>query len=605
MPNESLLRPQRLLLAVTLVACGPRQSPAPEATTRVWSGSPDFVSGDISRDGRYFSQVNWNSGDLQIVDLESGTGRDLTGKGYDGGYAWTSAFSPDGRQVAAAWYLDAVNAHELRLLDVADGTWRVLVPADSNRYYVDPVDWSESGDQVLAAIQIADRTWQLALIAVADGATRTVKSLGWQTPGGVHDQAYPDADLSPDGRFVAYDYPATQNEPTRDIFVVSAAGGDESVLVSGPGSDRLLGWFPRGDGILFYSDRNGTPAIWRQRVREGRPEGEPELVHHNVAALVPLGFTTGGYAYGITTGAQKVHTVSTGADSGAPPRAVHDQVWRKSYVADWSADGKRLAYITHDPLPDPVEVLRIRSEDGNPELSIVLTPRLHASNGSLRWAKNDRLFVFAYERGRDGIYMIDLADSSRRRVDTPASIGRAAIKWFDVAPDGRTLYMVARPPSRGQPNDIVAFDVETSTLRVIHSARAIGSAVAVSPDGEQLALLERGDSGRIELRVGPAKGPGTFKTIYRPSRGRPGHPLVWAPDGARLLFEVQDGDSTDLWSVAVAGGEPVKVLASCCNEQQLRINRGGTRLAYAAGSDRGELHVLTMSRIAFDPEKNR
>jgi Tol biopolymer transport system component len=598
--------PHLLSLAVAVTACGVANSTTDEATTRVWSGSPDFVSGDISRDGRYLSQVNWNSGDLQLVDLQSGTARDLTGQGYDGGYAWTSAFSPDGRQVAAAWYLDAVNAHELRLFDINNGTWRVLIPADASRYYIDPIDWSESGDQVLAAVQVADRTWQLVLIAVADGATRIVKSLGWQTPGGGHDQAYPDADLSPDGRFVAYDYPATGTEATRDIFVVPAAGGSESVLVSGSGSDRLLGWFPDGDGILFYSDRNGTPSIWRLRVREGRPVGEPELVHQNVPALVPLGFTGSGYAYGITTSAQKVHIGSAVADTGTPPRAVHDQVWRKSYVADWSPDGRRLAYITHDPLPDPVEVLRIDGEDGNAELSIPLTPRLHTSNGSFRWATRDRLFVFAYERGVDGIYMIELADTSRRRVDTPASIGRAAIKWFDVGPDGRTLYMVARPASPGRPNDIVAFDSETLTPRVIHSARAIVGSVAVSPDGEQLAMLVRGDSGRIELRVGPAKGSGTLRTIYRSSRGRPDPPVVWTPDGSRLFFEMQEADSlSDLWSVAVAGGEPVRVLANCCNEQQLRIDGGGTRLAFAAGSDRGELHVLTMSRIAFDSEGKR
>lgn len=589
--------PRRIfLLLSSAAACATGEnSTGAGATTRVWSGSPDFVSGDVSRDGRYLSQVNWNSGDLQVVDLQSGEARDLTGQGYAGGYAWTSAFSPDGRRIAAAWYLDSVNAHELRVFDVNNGTWQVVVPADAERYYIDPVDWSESGDEILAAIQVADRTWQLALVSARDGTSRTVKSLGWQTPGGGHDQAYPDADLSPDGRFVAYDYPAGTGEPTRDIFVVPSEGGTESVLVSGPGSDRLVGWFPAGDGILFYSDRSGAPSIWRLRVREGKADGEPELVLQGVHALVPLGFTHNGYAYGVTTGTQQVHTAVTGSaatDSATTPRAVHDQVWRKSYVADWSPDGTRLAYITHDPLPDPIEALRIKPDSGV-ELSIPLTPALHTSNGTFRWATEDRLFFFAYERGLDGIYLMNLPDKSWRRVDTPASIGRAAIKWFDVGPDGRTLYMVGRPPAPGRPNDIVALDVETNALRVVHSARAIRGSLSVSPDGEQLAMLARNDSGMIELRVGPAKAAGAFRTVYRSVRGRMNPPVTWSPDGSRILFELQDGDeSSDLWSVAAAGGEPVKVLANCCAEQHVRVDRRGIRLAFASGRDRGELHIL-------------
>ena len=561
----------------------------------VWSGSPDFVSGDISRDGRYLSQVNWNSGDLQLVDLQSGEARDLTGQGYVGGYAWTSAFSPNSRRIASAWYIDSVNAHELRVFDVDSGGWRPLVRADPGRYYIDPVDWSESGDEILAAIQVADRTWQLALVSARDGSMRTVKTLGWQTPGGGHDQAYPDADLSPDGRFVAYDYPAGPPEPTRDIFVVPAEGGPQSVLVSGPGSDRLLGWLPSGDGILFYSSRNGEPSIWRLRVREGRAAGEPELVKAAVQALVPLGFTHNGYAYGVTTETEHVHIADIGParDSATAPRAVHDQVWRRSLVADWSPDGTRLAFITHDPLPDPIELLTVLTDSGAVELSIPLTPTLHTSNGTFRWATENRLFFFAYERGLDGIYLMDLPRPSWRRVETPASIGRTAIKWFDVGPDGRNVYMIGRPRGPGRPNDIVALDVETGALRVVHTARAIRGSLSLSPNGEQLAMLARDDSGVIELRVGPAKAAGSFRTVYQPARGQVGPPVAWTPDGSRIVFELQDGEeSSDLWSVAVAGGEPVKVLSKCCAEQHVRIHPRGTRLAFGAGRYRGELHIL-------------
>lgn len=587
----------RCLVMAASAACGVNIQPQPDPlVTRAWSGSPDFISGDVSPDGRYLSQVNWATGDLQLVDLRSGEARDLTGQGYAGGYAWTSAFSPDGRRIAVAWYIDSVNAHELRVMGTDSGRFRTVVPADPDRYYIDPVDWSASSDEILVAVQGKDQTWQLGLVPAEGGPIRTVKALGWQTPGGGHDQAYPDADLSPDGRYVAYDYPPNPTASTRDIFVVPATGGAETVLVSGPGSDRLFGWLPDGEGILFYSDRNGTPSIWRLRVRAGRANGEPELIHANVAALTPLGFTRDGYAYGVTTQSTRVHAAEVdlaGGDNVRMPRAVHGPAWRRSFAADWSPDGARLAFVTHDPLPDPVETLQIASSTGEIVRTIVLTPALHTSNGTFRWVTADRIIFFAYERGVDGIFAVDLRDGSHRRVMTPPSVGRSAIKWFDVGPDGRSLYMIARPEGRGRGNNLVVVDSESGAMRVIGTARAVTASLSVSPDGTQLAFLARDDSSaRVELRVVATADSGVSRTVYRPDRGRIAPPVTWMPDGSRLVFKIESGEQASLWSIGVRGGEPVRLLADCCAGNLVRIHPDGRRLAFASGTDRGEVWIL-------------
>lgn len=589
----------RCFLLAASAACTVNIQPAPDARlTRAWSGSPDFISGDISPDGSYLSQVNWISGDIQLVDLRSGEARDLTGQGYTGGYAWTSAFSPDARRIAVAWYVDSVNAHELRVVSTDSGRFRTLVPADPDRYYIDPVDWSASGDEILVAVQGKEQTWQLRLVPADGGPMRTVKAFGWQAPGGGHDQAYPDADLSPDGRYVAYDYPPYPTAPTRDIFLVPSTGGPETVLVSGPGSDRLLGWFPNGEGILFYSDRDGTPSIWRLSVQAGRAAGEPELVHANVRALVPLGFTRDGYAYGVTTEVVRLHTEEVdhpGGEGARIRRPVHDPVWRRSFVGDWSPDGTHLAFVTHDPLPDPAEKLQIVSSTGEVVRAIVLTPALHTSNGTFRWPTKDRIIVFAYERGVDGIFAVDLRDGSHRRVSTPSTVGRRAIKWFDVGPDGRSLYMIGRAQGQGRGNDLVAVDAETGAVRVIGTGRAVPSSLSVSPDGSQLAFLARGDSSaRVELRVISTVNSEFSRTVYRPDNGKLAPPVAWMPDGSKLVFKVESGEESSLWSISVRGGEPSRMLSDCCAESRLRIHPDGSRLALASGRDRGEVWVLKM-----------
>ncbi len=589
-----------LLLGSAACTTADRASDAatPTMAARVWSGAdPDFLTGDVSPDGRYLSDINWDNGDLQLVDLESGQARDLSGQGYDaGGYAWMSAFSNDGRRIAVAWYLDSVNSHELRVIDL-DGTGlRVVVPAGEGHYYVDPVDWSPSDEEILVALQVADRTWRLGLVSVGDGTLRTVKALGWQTPGGGHDQAYPDADLSPDGRYVAYDYPPSATERTRDIFVVEVHGGRETTVVSGPGSDRLLGWLPDGTGILFYSNRSGMPAVWRLRVRGGRPAGEPELVRDDMQGLIPLGFTRDGYAYGVPVETKQVHTaeVDFAGNVVEAPRAVMDTPWRGSLVGDWSPDGSRLAYISHEPLPDPVETLVIASIDGEITRTVPLTPALHAGNGTFRWITEERLFLFAYEQGRDGIYEVDLRNESFRRLATPNAIGRAAIKWFEVGPDGRTLYLIGAPTEAGGESGLIAFDAATGEHRVIGTARAIRATLAASPDGKQLAYLARDvASGQLELRGVPPSGSGDFRTLYRAPRGRMGPPVTWTPDGSRLVFELQlDDDDPGLWSVDARGGEPVRLMANCCQERHVRFHRDGRRIAFAAGTDRGEVWIL-------------
>ena len=57
--------------------------------------------------------------------------------------------------------------------------------------------------------------------------------------------------------------------------------------------------------------------------------------------------------------------------------------------------------------------------------------------------------------------------------------------------------------------------------------------------------------------------------------------------------ELADSSGTPaLWSFGVGGGQPVRILSGCCRENDLRINRAGRRLAFAAGADRGEIRLL-------------
>lgn len=582
----------QLLFAATTLAQGIHRAD----TIKIWSGEGlDFWTGDISPDGRYFSDINWATGDFQLLDLKTGEMKIIKGVGYETGrFAYTSSFSSDGRRIALSCYVNAANGHELRIKDLDGGEWRILVPAGPDRYSVEPVDWLPSDKEIVVVTKLPDNTQQIAAVSVGDGSIRIIKKLGWQTPGGGHDQAYPRAKVSPDGRFIAYDYPPP-NERTRDIYVVSIDGKRENRLVWGRGSDRLLGWIPDGSGILFYSDRSGVPAIWRQAVRDDRPAGNPRLILAGIRDLIPIGFTRNGYVYAIPLEAGHIFTALVDPEVGRvieQPKTIPDLPTQGIFTADWSPDGSQIIYATQGAFPDPIETLVIRTSDGRPIRTITLPTGLHSSSGTLKWATPEKVFLAAYEKGAAGMFEIDLRRTTFKRIPTPKGIGWGSMKWFEVSPDGRTIYLIRPISGPDAENEVVALDVAGGDTRVIATARSSPNSLALSNDGKELAYIVRDNTKRrTELRVTPISVPSKSRTLHSVPLGRIRPPVAWLPDGSRLLF----GADTALWSISVRGGEPIKVLPECCGGNDVRIHRDGQRLAFLAGSDRSEVWVMKVN----------
>lgn len=91
---------------------------------------------------------------------------------------------------------------------------------------------------------------------------------------------------SPDGRFIAFDFRATNNFGVYDAFVVDAKGGKPRALTTGPGQNTRPAWSSDGRSLYFASDRSGTQQIWkipaeggvaRQITRNGGSEAEESL----------------------------------------------------------------------------------------------------------------------------------------------------------------------------------------------------------------------------------------------------------------------------------------------------------------------------------------
>lgn len=100
-------------------------------------------------------------------------------------------------------------------------------------------------------------------------------------------------------------------------------------------------------------------------------------------------------------------------------------------------------------------------------------------------------------------------------------------------------------------------------------------APAISPDGRILAFI-RGDntfsgSGEIYLKVMPDGDPSQLTHDGLPKMG----PLVFSPDGSRLVYTV---DVRDSWVVPVLGGQATRLMANAASWSWIRPTATGPRL---------------------------
>jgi len=241
---------------------------------------------NLSPDGRYVSDVDWDTSNLVVWELATGKVQTLTSKGswkneYPE-YPFHSVISPDGKRVAYQWYYTETATFNLYTLGL-DGSGRRLLRQNE---YIVPRDWSPDGKKILAILFDKDAN-QMVWVSASDGSIQVVKSFDVKT----FDNASPsNVDLSPDGRYIAYTL-------KRDIFLFAIDENREIPLVQHPANDKLLGWTPDGKYVFFASDRRGAWDAWLLQVAGGEPQGFPEIVKLDIGNVKPIGFTQSGSYY--------------------------------------------------------------------------------------------------------------------------------------------------------------------------------------------------------------------------------------------------------------------------------------------------------------------
>ena len=544
------------------------------ATRRVEADSFD-ISGSVSRDGRYLTLTDWETGDIAVRDLASGASRRLTNKG-----SWTDSpafgeftlIAPDNDHIVYAW-CDRPGC-DLRIVAREGGAPRVLY-RNADVEYAQPCDWSPDGSQILAVLTRGDRSNQIALVSAATGSVRVLKTLSWGGP--PWKMAF-----SPDGRYIAYEFPPVTGSLKRDLFLLAEDGSREQPLVQHPANEFLLGWFPDGRHVFFASDRLGTNGAWAIGVVDGKPQGEPRLVKPAIGKIFGMGFTRQrDYYYSQSMGVRDVFVAALDADgriaSGGAQPLPGSEGGRLSGA--WSPDGERIAYLTQTPevKGDTGRVVSIRDMKSGAVREIALQMN-YASN--IFWFPDAHALLIQGRdsRGRGGIFRLDLStDAIEPLVFDVDRVG-------GISRDGRSLfYQSALSPG------VVEHDLVTGAKRVV----VAGSASGIELSWNRQWLAVRTGAPSPELQV-VAVADGTRRTLLKrePTDALGlGRAFAWSRGDTHVLFT----RGRELWRAAIEGGTSNRIGSVSFPLEggtRLSLHPNGNHLAVSGGTSKWELWVM-------------
>ena len=560
---------------LSAMAASPPAARSSASSRMLWTAPRHATLDSVSPDGRLVAWTEWsddgNSSNMVVHDLESGSDRRLTSTGPNETVEF-AAFSRDGKSLAFIRYDGTGSgAAELRIVSLA-GTGvppaRQLL-ADKGFGWIQPFDWTPDGKWVAAALTLADRSYQVALVSVDNG---TVRPFAYSPHAAVDHMA-----LSPDGQWLALDVLARSGRG-RDIVILRADGSGEKRAATQQVDAALIGWAPDGARLLITSDRLGTNSLFAQPFAQGRFQGKPALIKADIGQFNPLGVSASGTLYSSVDNNWEGSEVRVGAFDFSVGRwitpavdavqqsaggAARTPAWNPT--PDWSPDGRSMSFVTGRGPQYVVNrnpAILIRSLDTNAVRE--LRPSLSASMGVAVWAPDGSALASA---GRDfqsrwGIYRIDAVTGEVSTVGLGGNGGKTIVYLLGWSRDGSRIFF--RRLSDDKPPQIQTLEknLVTGAERELFKSSDWQSITRMSDDGRKLYFrqgLPRGGTPPFQeyALVERDLESGSERELVR---GSFAGSVQISPDGRLIAYAAGDATSAAIRLAPTAGGQPRDVM---------------------------------------------
>jgi Tol biopolymer transport system component/beta-lactamase regulating signal transducer with metallopeptidase domain len=528
-----------------------------------------------SFDGKYFSDVDRDSGNLIIRELAKNKEWKIPVTSDPNSFVYESRMSPDSKRVAFLQFDPVEEDFNLCIINLDGTEQRILMDSRQIAGYFNMDTWSLDGKFIFGRLE--REPIELVRVSADDGSMQVIKKFDQNRVSKV--------DVSPDGRYLAYSYREEKTSKT-DIFIYDLEQNQETPLVTHTAGDILLGWTPDGENIFFTSDRNGTWDGWLVAVADGKAVGLPEMIRAGIGNIKPIGFTKEGlFYYEFQHQAWNVYTAaldqSTGQVISEPMPIRHVG---KDVRPDFSPDGQYLAYLS-EPDRNKPQVVRIRTLATGQERELKIDlPRFEW----LRWCPDSRHLLitnFGWN-SPSRVYKVDIETGTYTLV---VSSEQRAIRQAELSADGKTL--VYRIRGSGNATRLIVRNIETGDEKEILDIGDVMSANSLafwslSPDGKEVAYsIREGEAGKpfvlkiMSMETGESRTLMAEMVLF----------LLWSPDGRDVLFT---RNLNELWCISAEEGEPQKLFEWKEMIMAPRIHPDGQRIAFHSGGYVSEMWVM-------------
>ncbi len=494
------------------------QGPSPVALEQLTTAPPQELFPSLSPDGQYVTYASPAAGNWDIYLLRVGgdNPRNLTQSSLDDEIQ--PAFSPDGESIA---FRSGRDGGGLFVMGATGESVRRVSDEGFNP------DWSPDGSMLVYSTEepifgpygrAAEA--RIQTLDLADGQSRMLVDLDSVQPR-----------WSPHGHRIAY---WGLNNANRELFTVSAEGGQPTPIASSPHIDWSPAWSADGRWLYFSSNRGGSMNLWRVPIdeRSGEARGEPE----------PLTF------------------------------AVEADVWH----ATVSRKGDTVVYATY----------RARSHIQR----VPLTAELRAA-GAPTWVTEGSRSAIDPSVSEEGwiAYRIDPYDLVISELDGGSRLQLTDDPWRDAwprwSPSGERLAFHSNRSDSGQVwvvnrdgsglEQLTHFEA-IEVIRPVWSPDESRLVVSGGPDDEYRAYLVDLERGWEEQEIEPLPIPSTLEFFQAHD---------WSADGERLagIFREADGDGRGVAVYSLARREPEFVHRTDGQRHQVRWADRDRRLVWSTG----------------------
>ena len=541
----------------------------------------------VSGDGQTF--VYTDRGDLVVRNMATGEARHMYGIDRTSDEFFASpVLSRDEKTIAFMRFPMSGDGTTRLEVDSVGGGHRDMLFDFGELGDFETRDWSPDGANVLIVGQAADRSRFLATVSLEDKASRRLVTLDWGAP--------VRAEYSPDGRFIAYD--STKGGDSK-IYLMSADGAEERVLVDSSGEDDSPLWTRDGRFLLFRSDRSGKWDLYALRMQHGEPAGQEVVVKSNLGAAT--------YLRGVTTEGQLVYFEAVGGfDIAIAERidgtatTLHASILPKVQTIEnknpgFAPDGRRLAYLAG--APGSKVTIRVTDMEGRILTDIPLDRRI-STNDIPRFSPDGTMMAMrVYDAGEPRLMVLSADRGTVLKVFSPLEEkGYAVVRGWSR--DSRYLYAFVKMEAGER--SLATIDVDTE--QVVDSTvlpDTIGNA-ELSPSGTHLAMAlgafspGPGLSTQLVLR---SLEDGSERLLTEEGSSFGGL-FVWDSDSRHLMYR-KSGDPR-LYSFSLDTEEETVLVEDMENLNLTAVSPDGR---YWALEVRGQRDTLILALENFLPEE--